>query len=301
MSEERNKAIEDYINGVSKPGLIIDGQHRVIGAKNVSDHDVMLPVVVMIGLPHQEQVFQFYVLNSKARPLRPTELRRIVSTSLTDSEIDDLYKRFRSTGLDPEEARWTYEMNTSPESVFRGLIDFGFGRVGEIIPENVADQLVRSFMKMPRNRYASLMDPVRERWNDNDQRLQIFFDFWKAVRAFYADAWDEALAAARKEPREQKQIFMKVSLLILQKFLLDKFATALPYRKTAPPPFQDEESTKQMVMSTLENLPSRFFSQDWKMKQMDTSAGREILYEEMSKAWDSQGRNIGNLRLFRSG
>ena len=103
LSEERNKAIEDYINGVSKPGLIIDGQHRVIGAKNVSDHDVMLPVVVMIGLPHQEQVFQFYVLNSKARPLRPTELRRIVSTSLTDSEIDDLYKRFRSTGLDPEE------------------------------------------------------------------------------------------------------------------------------------------------------------------------------------------------------
>jgi hypothetical protein len=105
LSEERKKAIRDYINGVSKPGLIIDGQHRVTGAKNVSDHDVMLPVVVMLGLPHQEQVFQFYVLNSKAKPLRPTELRRIVSTSLTDSEIDELYKRFRSTGLDPEEAR----------------------------------------------------------------------------------------------------------------------------------------------------------------------------------------------------
>ena len=243
LSEERKKAIRDYINGVSKPGLIIDGQHRVTGAKNVSDHDVMLPVVVMLGLPHQEQVFQFYVLNSKAKPLRPTELRRIVSTSLTDSEIDELYKRFRSTGLDPEEARWTYEMNTSQESVFCGLIDFGFGRVGEIIPENVADQLVRSFMKMPRNRYASLMDPVRKRWDDNDQRLQIFFDFWKAVRTVYADAWDEALAAARKEPREQKQIFMKVSLLILQKFLLDPFATALPYRsRSAPPPFEEEES-----------------------------------------------------------
>src|SRR5262249_693360 len=70
---ERKKAIEDYIAGVSKPGLIIDGQHRVIGATNVSKHDVMLPVVVLHGLPHQEQVFQFYVLNSKAKPLRPTE------------------------------------------------------------------------------------------------------------------------------------------------------------------------------------------------------------------------------------
>jgi hypothetical protein len=296
------KAIEDYINGVSKPGLIIDGQHRVLGAKNVSDHDVMLPVVVMLGLAHQEQVFQFYVLNSKAKPLRPTELRRIVSTSLTNSEIYDLYKRFLSTRLDPEEARWTYEMNNSPESVFRGLIDFGFGNVGEIIPENVADQLVRSFMKMPRSRYASLMDPVGERWKDADQRLQIFFDFWRAVRTVYKDAWDEAVAATRKAPPEQKQIFMKVALLTLQRFLLDRFATALPFRsKAAPPPFQDEESTKEMVMSTLENLPSRFFMQDWKEKQMDTSAGREILYDAMSKAWDNQGRNIGHLRLFRGG
>jgi DGQHR domain-containing protein len=54
LPPERKKAIEDYIKGVSKPGLIIDGQHRVIGAKNVSDHDVMLPVVVMHGLPHEE-------------------------------------------------------------------------------------------------------------------------------------------------------------------------------------------------------------------------------------------------------
>jgi hypothetical protein len=188
LPEERKKAIEDYINGVSKPGLIIDGQHRVIGAKNVSDHDVILPVVVMYGLPHQEQVFQFYVLNSKAKPLRPTELRRIVSTSLTNSEITDLYDRFHDSGIDAEEARWTYEMNTSPQSVFRGLINFGFGAAGEIIPENVADQLVRGFMKMPRNRYASLMDPVTERWNNTEERLRIFFDFWKAVRTVYADA-----------------------------------------------------------------------------------------------------------------
>src|SRR5262249_462851 len=109
----------------------------------------------------------------------------------------------------------------------------------------------------------------------------------------------EALTAARKG--EQEQIFKKVALLTLQRFLLDRFTTALPYRsKAAPPPFHDEEATKEMVMSTLENLPSKFFMQEWKMKQMDTSAGREILYEEMSKAWDNQGRNIGNLRLFRN-
>jgi hypothetical protein len=65
-------------------------------------------------------------------------------------------------------------MNTSPHSVFRGLINFGFKKIGAVIPENVADQLVRSFMKMPRQRYASLMDPVTERWDDAEDRLRIF-------------------------------------------------------------------------------------------------------------------------------
>jgi hypothetical protein len=54
-----------------------------------------------------------------------------------------------------------------------------------------------------------------------------------------------------------------------------------------------------MVFSTLENLPSKFFTQPWKAKQIDTSEGRKMLYEEMSKAWENAGRNIGNQKLFR--
>ena len=105
VPEARQQAIQKYIDGVSKPGLIIDGQHRVFGAKDVSAHDVILPVVLIPGLPFSEQVFQFYVLNSKARPLRPTELRRIVSTSLTNGEIEDLYDRFRAAGIQAERSR----------------------------------------------------------------------------------------------------------------------------------------------------------------------------------------------------
>jgi hypothetical protein len=298
LNPERRKAIEEYIEGVSKPGLIIDGQHRVIGAKNVSDHDVTLPVIVLHGLPHEEQVFQFYVLNSKAKPLRPTELRRITSTSLTNSEIDALYQRFRTAGVDANEARWTYEMNTSPDSVFRDLLDFGFGTASAVIPENVADQLVRAFMKMPRSRYSALMDPVAGRWNDANERLRIFFDFWRAIREVYSAVWEEAVNASKKG--EQRQIFTKVALLTLQRFILDRFVTALPYRsRSAPPPFATAEATKEMVQSTLANLPAEFFSREWKVKQMDTSAGRELLYAAMGQVWDNAGRNIGYMKLFR--
>jgi hypothetical protein len=298
LDSNRKKAIEEFIQGVSKPGLIIDGQHRVIGANDVTTHNVVLPVVVVPGLSHEEQVFQFYILNSKAKPLKPTELRRIISTSLTNEEIGFLYKRFRVAGVDAEEARWTYEMNTSPKSVFRDLIDFGFSKKGAIIPENVADQLIRAFVKMPKGRYSALLNTIEPRWNVAAERLSIFFDFWRAVSEVYADLWDGAVKAAKQG--KQRQLFMKVSLLTLQRFLLDRFVTALPYRSnSAPPPFKNAKATKQMVRSTLKNLPPTFFSKEWKQKQMDTSEGRELLYEEMGKVWENAGRNMGNMRLFK--
>ena len=206
LPQARQEAIRDYIEEVSKPGLIIDGQHRVFGAKNVSDHDVRLPVVLLPGLAFSEQVFQFYVLNSKARPLKPTELRRIISTSLTDLEIDNLYSRFRAAGIEAEEARWTLRMDTDPSSPFRSRIDFGYGKAGAVIPENVADQVVRGFMKMPKSKYRQLTDPLGELWTDADKRLEVFFWFWSAIKDIYAETWENAEAMA--EVGEKHQLFM---------------------------------------------------------------------------------------------
>lgn len=294
----RQEAIKSYIEGVSKPGLIIDGQHRVFGAKDVSAHDVRLPVVLLPSLAFAEQVFQFYVLNSKARPLRPTELRRIVSTSLTNAEIEELYERFRAAGVEAEEARWTLQMNTMPDSPFRGRIDFGYGEPGAIIPENVADQVVRGFMKMPKSRYRQLMSPLGDRWEDKAKRLEIFFWFWNAVKEMYTDAWAAAEACAGEGVKPQ--LFMKVALLTLQQFLLDRFVTALPYR--APddnPPLMTRDDVRSMVQSTLTNLPAEFFEREWRLKQIDTSEGRKQLYAFMEAVWNNQGRVHGNMALFR--
>jgi hypothetical protein len=298
LTAERQKAIREFIDGTSKPGLIIDGQHRVFGAKGVSEHDVTMPVVLIPGLDHSEQVFQFYVLNSKARPLTPSELRRIVSTSLTNAEIQALYDRFRQAGVDADEARWTYELNTRPDSPFLGRIDFGFGEPGAVIKENVADQLLRSFMKMSKSRYRSLTQPLGKRWQDPELRLEIFFWLWNAVKNEYADAW--ATAEAMAEEGKQAQLFMKVALLTLQKFLLDHFVTGLPYRDDgADPPLSSQSEVRGMVASTLQNLPSGFFTREWKIKQIDTTDGRKQLYGWMEDAWNNQGKYYGNLKLFQ--
>jgi hypothetical protein len=270
----------------------------VFGAKNVSEFDVVLPVVLLPGLAFAEQVFQFYVLNSKARPLKPTELRRIVSTSLTNEEIGSLYGRFKAAGIDADEARWTLELDTNPKSPFRGRIDFGFGGQGAVIPENVADQVVRSFMKMPRSRYRQLITPLGDNWDDTEKRLKIFFWFWTAIEDVYSEVWEEAEAEA--DAGRKHQLFMKVALLTLQQFVLDRFVTALPYRsETDDPPLSSEQEVASMVKSTLTNLPGEFFRREWKLKQIDTSEGRKALYGFMEYVWINQGKIHGNMGLFQ--
>jgi hypothetical protein len=298
LPSKRQTAIKNYIEEVSKPGLIIDGQHRVFGATKASDCDVRLPVVLLPGLAFAEQVFQFYVLNSKARPLKPTELRRIISTSLTNMEIEDLYGRFKAAGIEAEEARWTLKMNTDPSSPFRSRIDFGYGEAGAIIPENVADQVVRGFMKMPKSRYRVLTEPLGEQWTIADSRLEIFFWFWNAIKDVYSDTWRKAEASA--ETGSKHQLFYKVALLELQNFVLSRFVAVLPFRSPGDaPPLSSKEEVSKMVRSTLTNLPAEFFEREWKMKQIDTSEGRRQLATFMEAVWNNQGKLHGNLGLFQ--
>src|SRR5690606_12590146 len=173
-------------------------------------------------------------------------------------------KRFRQAGIDAEEAQWTHQINTLPHSPFKGLIDFGFSQPGEVIKENVADQVVRQFMKMQRSRYGALTRPLGDLWDNPDSRLQIFIWFWNAIRETYADAWADAVQKAQQGV--QAQLFMKVGLLTLQRFILDRIVTALPYRgNDAPPPFSSEEEVRDVIQSTLANLPGEFFTRPWQI------------------------------------
>lgn len=299
LDVERQQAIRSFIDGVSKPGLIIDGQHRVNGAAGV-EIDVQLPIVLVPGLQYAEQVFQFYVLNSKARPLRPTELRRIVSTSLTNQEIKDLFQRFQQAGVDPDAARWTHELNTRQDSPFLHRIDFGYGMPGAIIKENVADQLARAFVKMPPRRYKKLLIPLGDSWKtDHGHRLNIFFWFWRAIKDEYEATWAAAEKAA--DQGALHNLFKKVALVTLQSFVLDRFVTALSYRgESAPPPFSSEEEVRRLVSQTLDHLPGEFFDREWKMTQIDTSEGRKELYEAMEEVHKNQGKLDGRKKPFKA-
>ena len=295
LPDDRQEAIKNYVESVSKPGLIIDGQHRVFGAKDVSENSIILPVVLLPGLDFAEQVFHFYILNNKAKPLSATELRRTISTSLTNQEISSLWQRFEDADVDPEATRWTHKVGTDPDSPFKDLIDFGLGGTG-FLKENVAYQLIAKFVNMPA-KYSLLYSeiPSFEKPKD-DGRLNYFYAFWNAIKRRYTDVWADGIANGGN------QLFMKATLIVLQAYLLDQlvqYTSMKQQMEGGPSPFHDLDDLDKAVRGALGFLPPEFFAEEWQVKQVDTSDGHRFLRGQIETAIQGQGQNFRKQLLFK--
>ena len=295
LSPERQTQIDEFVQSYAKPGLILDGQHRVFGAKEYEDVGIgiNLPVILLPGLAAAEQVFHFYILNNTAKPLDKRQLRSIISTSLSRKEIDDLYDRFGQARVDPEQAQWTYRVNTDPKSPFRDMINFGI--MGEVGPldDNVMDQVVSAFLKLPK-KYGRLANGVSE-WREGpegvDYKLSLFYALWDAIKAAYPAAW-------RKGEQGVGQLFYKVALLKLQDHILETLKGLVDHVPKSP--FSSTERLAADVAKVLARLPEEFFLKEWKIKSLDTRDGHEFFLRQIREVIEADGKNVGNRRLFKA-
>ncbi|WP_415382945.1 hypothetical protein [Halosimplex sp. TS25] len=299
LSDDRQEAVSDYVEGLAVPGNIIDGQHRLWGAKEVTKFDVDFPAVIIPGLTDPEEVFQFYVLNSTASPLSRDQLHAVISTSLSNGELEVLFKRFKQTGVHAREAKLSYRLHRRDDSPFQHMVDFGLPNSQGIIKESISFNLVKSFVK-PNTSYKRLYDGVDD-WEqdpDYDYRLKVFLTFWNAVTDEYSDAWNTA-----REPDAtdvERQITQKIALDTLQEFLLDRLkllSTPVMGGRSADTMFADLDAVDEGVRMVLADLPEEFFTREWTESSLNTHQGREFFREQMEKA--SNDRQIGSMKLFK--
>ncbi len=244
-----------------------------------------------------EQVFHFFVINNKAKPIKPTELRAVVSTSLSNKEIDNLYDRFKLSGVITAEAQWTHSINTDSKSPFNGLVNFGLEQDKGVIPENVMYQVVKKFIK-PNSKYNSNLNLVKDWKNDSgsyDYRLSLFFIFWNVIKRTYPEAWENAIKGINK------QLLMKVSMITIQEVLFDKLDSLIPFldSRNLDLPFSNEQALIEHMEFTLAVLPEEFFIKEWTEKSLDTPSGKQLLKEQIEKAMNNKGKSLGNMILFK--
>lgn len=294
LDPERQAEMDEFVATMMSPGLIMDGQHRIFGAKDASDGSTVLPLVLVPGLDVSEQVFNFYVLNNKARPLDKRQLRSIIATSLTAGEIGNLYERFSSSGLRADEAQWTYRVQTDQGSPFAGLISLKLSDDVAPIDDNVMDQVVSRFIKLPRT-YNPLKKGISWDAGDPDYstRLSLFYALWRAVKDRYPNAW-----ATASSGQGSGQLFQKVALLQTQEYVLDVLKQVVAFQDKSP--MSSPEDLYAAVSVALNSIPEAFYQKEWKRKGLDTGSGKAFFLDQMKKVATADGKNIGNFAIFRA-
>lgn len=288
----RQAEMDEFVATMMTPGLIMDGQHRIFGAKDALDGSTVLPLVLVPGLDVSEQVFNFYVLNNKAKPLDKRQLRSIIATSLTAGEITRLYERFNSSGLRADEAQWTYRVHTDITSPFMGLVSLRLSDDVAPIDDNVMDQVVSRFIKLPRT-YNALKKGVDWESGDPDfsNRLELFYALWRAVKDSYPGAWAAAIEGS------PGQLFQKVALLQTQEYVLDVLKQVVAFQEKSP--FSTPDDLYEAVRTALKRIPEAFYLKEWKRKGLDTGPGKAFFLDQMKKVAAADGKNVGNFAIFR--
>ncbi len=85
IRDEEASELVQSLEAVSRPAVVVDGQHRLWGAAKASK-DIWLPVVALPNANWTEQIYQFIVINDKAKPIEQSLLTDIFGSSLTRSE-----------------------------------------------------------------------------------------------------------------------------------------------------------------------------------------------------------------------
>jgi hypothetical protein len=317
------------------PVVLVDGQHRLRGAieaataltneapyreqieQRVSageDPTVVqaaveaqaariLPVSLLMSNDPAEQVFQFVVVNQKAIPIGKALLGTIVSTSLSNDELERVSQRLEDAGIKLEESRVVAYLTRYPGSPFCGLVERGLAAdVKELLPWSVLRSLVDIFQRLEGGRlfhsridYAAKwrrdflresgvvtgwetrgFDTAYECWRDTDGPWRgVFIAFWKAVRTRLGDDSD-AEAKNYWGSARKSQLFNKISLTILA-------ADFFQYLCDTKIKIADENAVPDLVTDWLAGVSDRYFSRDWNLSGVKKdSTGIRIRW---SKLW----------------
>jgi DGQHR domain-containing protein len=165
---------------------VVDGQHRVLGfEKAVEDgwikgRDYLVPFTCMLGADEDEEMAQFYVVNSTAKAVR-TDLAYALIKKRAETE-DGLLEALEERGRSWEVAGQTIVERLASESpVWKGQIRLpSMEKGGTIIPSASMVSSLKPVLSSPFFSRLKL-----------DQQIRVLDGFWEGVREVLRPAFDD--------------------------------------------------------------------------------------------------------------
>jgi DGQHR domain-containing protein len=251
--------LPDGADELAKPGLIIDGQHRLFGIDAYS-HDCLVNVVALLNVTDLETAFQFLVINNKVTPVPPDHIR----TLALDYQDGELSERLRTARLTLH-ANLPYVgiMDSDENSPFRGIIGLlavGEQQVQRFVPPAAIENAITVIQKKE----------VRELKSD-DALCEFFYAIWACLKQ---DAWADLWQPTSK-------LMTKTGIIAMTSFITDALIAKYDYAGDLD--VSDPEQVREQVRLILESQTPQFWHSEWTVKISDALVVRVKIIDSLTK------------------
>lgn len=249
-----------FPDSVVNNAYIIDGQHRLKGM-SAFEHDIYVPVCLFVNLSKLERAFQFVTINNKSHKVPTDNLKALIANF--ESIQGDLLGRLTQASITtPRFATSIDVLNELADGPFYKMIDWVNNRHEDgkklIAPsglENSLKAIVRAFP---------------ETKEDDADALVVLNAIWRTIFTKYEINKDTA--------EQYPNLILKATIQAVSEMIVEKL------RSDADPAFTNDPITANnggAAVTTTQNLitgiPIEFWKDSWKLKSLDTSAGRAII------------------------
>ena len=228
------------LQSVSRPGIIVDGQHRTVGAHELCEKDsskeVFLPVVAIPNCGWLDQVYQFIVINEKAQKVESGMLNDILTSSISPFEQDkfrgdlarinvDIEKRIQTvlTGRDPDSPFYNMvklDLPDPPDEVadayisqgtIKFLIEGGSGSWSWRTEEDFLEKYI-----LPTFNETEWSDHREGKWKD------YWYAFWHTIKDHFTPLAKDLKGSSYEiwDPRQQTNLTLGVGLKMFQRYFM---------------------------------------------------------------------------------
>ncbi len=240
-----------------KPGLIVDGQHRVLGARQFAP-DLRLVVVALLDASLDEAAFQFLVMNNKATKV-PTDHVRALVGELSQQSNADLDGRLASARLSLRgDANLVLQVDRDDNSPFRNMIAWPANRTGPAIVVPAGIETAVAYVQSRR---------VRDLSDSEDNLLGFFYAVWGTVRDRWPDLWVP-----------DSRLLQKVGVVCLNQYLTDSLIALSDWGGVD---LRDPEDISRQTRTLLQYQSPAFWTAAWTTASLDTKAGRDLVIESL--------------------
>lgn len=287
------------IESLTAPAMLVDGQHRVFGALREAEH-TPFSICGLLDASWEEQVFQFVVINQTSEGIPTPFLNAIVSSSLTQAEVERLESRLRMAGVRMEVAQAMDKAQHDPDSPFAGMIKFGTLGESGWLPHQGMARIIMGWYSMSEPTFTTLTQNVtsgstkaarKESWQEGAW-WNYFVAFWAEMRASLSQPSDEDEVDEDLWTSEDSQLMRVATMQTLQQLFLEWMIYS---RRQLPP---DIDEFRSLVHDWMEPIPREFFMEPWQGIKLPKD--RDILEDVLDNVLKNPRYKWRNSRVFQS-